>query len=284
MGIEYIAMLPTFLKIKRSPFAEDMTAWSLGLVTNFVNLFSLSQFNPTLIFYLLANFFRHCSLLSYLYLNQRNHPYMVERILLRARELTGADGGTIYEVSTDGRKLEFLMVHSGTLGLSLGGTTGKAIPFAPLEIYDGSGKPNFRNVATSVAATGQALKIDDVYAEQRFDFSGTRAFDQNTGYRSQSMLTIPLLDLDNKVVGVVQLINAQQPSADGMVTVVPFTAEQQKLVIKMGGEAAEALSLQQRMKAQGNPLKAFVLLVKLGMGFGGRRRLGLLTRSRTRTV
>ncbi|MCX8500334.1 MAG: hypothetical protein ORO03_01365, partial [Alphaproteobacteria bacterium] len=110
-----------------------------------------------------------------------------------------------------------------------------------------------------------------VYTEPRFDFSGTRAFDRQTGYRSKSMLTIPLLDLGNRVVGVVQLINAQQTAADGELSVVPFTALQEQMVIKMGGEAAEALSLQQRMKEQGNPLKAFVLLVRLGMGFGRRR-------------
>ncbi|MDI9409687.1 MAG: GAF domain-containing protein [Candidatus Pacebacteria bacterium] len=273
MGIEYIAMLPTFLKIRQRPFAEDMTAWSLSLFTSFVNLLTVSQFNLTLIFYVVANFMRQCSLLGFLYMNQRNHPFMIERILLRARELTGADGGTLYEMTEDRQRLEFSMVHSGTLNLSLGGTTGKRIEFPPLEIYDLNGKANFKNVATSVAATGETLNIKDVYYEERFDFSGTRAFDQKTGYRSQSMLTIPLLDLDNNVVGVVQLINAQKTADDGTVTVVPFTREQEEMVKIMGHQAAEALTLQQRMKAQGNPIKAFILLVKLGMGFG-RRRVG----------
>jgi len=55
------------------------------------------------------------------------------------------------------------------------------------------------------------VNIPDAYNAVGFDFHGTKAFDQRTGYRSTSFLTVPLKDAENHVIGVLQLINAIDP-------------------------------------------------------------------------
>ena len=60
-----------------------------------------------------------------------------------------------------------------------------------------------------VALTGKAVNIPDAYASEEFDFSGTKAFDANSGYRSMSFLTIPMKNKKDEVIGVVQLLNAR---------------------------------------------------------------------------
>ena len=56
-----------------------------------------------------------------------------------------------------------------------------------------------------------SVNIADAYTEKGFDFSGTKRFDEKTGYRSQSFLTIPIKNHENEIIGVLQLINAQGP-------------------------------------------------------------------------
>jgi hypothetical protein len=65
---------------------------------------------------------------------ERNHNRLLEKILLGAKELTNADGGTLYLVSEDGRELRFAIMRNDTLNIALGGTTGTAIPFAPVQL------------------------------------------------------------------------------------------------------------------------------------------------------
>src|SRR5258708_27421892 len=70
---------------------------------------------------------------------ERDHNRLLEKILLGAKELTNADGGTLYLVSEDGGELRFAIMHNDTMGIALGGTTGKAIPFAPVPLRDADG-------------------------------------------------------------------------------------------------------------------------------------------------
>ncbi len=68
-------------------------------------------------------------------------------------------------------------------------------------------------------ARGQSFSVTDAYAAQGFDFSGAKAFDQRMNYRTVSVLCVPLKDAKQKVIGVLQLINAQDPETN---RVVPF--------------------------------------------------------------
>jgi DNA-binding response OmpR family regulator len=162
---------------------------------------------------------------------------LLERILLEARKLCDADGGTLYLRA--GEQLTFGIVRNQTLGIALGGTTGSKPDFAPLRLYDeATGAPNHRYVVTHAALTGSTVNVPDAYQAEGFDFSGTQAFDQQTGYRSTSFLNVPLKDERGEVIGVLQLINAQDPETG---RVVAFDQGLQQMIESLSTLAAVAL-------------------------------------------
>src|SRR5579859_5268814 len=188
---------------------------------------------------------------------ERHHNRLMELILSGAKELTNADGGTLYLYDADEKALKFAIVLNDTLKIALGGTTGKPITFPPLKLYDAEGNPNHKNISTEAALTGQTVNIDDAYDTESFDFSGTKAFDANTGYRSKSFLTVPLKNHDSDVVGVLQLINAR--TGDG--TVVPFPEETTGLVEALASQAAVALDNQMLLEQQKKLFTSFIEVI-----------------------
>jgi HD-GYP domain-containing protein (c-di-GMP phosphodiesterase class II) len=188
---------------------------------------------------------------------ERHHDRLMELILSGAKELTNADGGTLYLHDAGNRTLQFAIVLNDTLKIALGGTTGKPITFPPLKLYDAEGNPNQKNVSTAAALSGTTVAIDDAYDAENFDFSGTKAFDANTGYRSQSFLTVPLKNHEGDVVGVLQLINAREP--DGRV--VPFPQETVSLVEALASQAAVALDNQMLLDAQKKLFTSFIEVI-----------------------
>ena len=134
--------------------------------------------------------------------------------------------------------LEFAILVNDTLGISIGGTSGKEITLPKLAIYDPeTGDPNEKNVASYAALTGKTINIPDAYDTDGFDFSGTRKFDEMNAYRSTSFLTVPLRDREEAVIGVLQLINARD--ADGNIS--PFDPELQNDVESLASQAAVSL-------------------------------------------
>ena len=160
---------------------------------------------------------------------------LLERILLEAKSLCAADAGTLY-VRTKDERLQFSIMLTDSLGIALGGTTGKPIPFAPLRLFDPeSGAPNHRNVATHVALTAKSVNIADIYNTKAFDFTKTREFDQRNNYRSVSTLTVPLKNNVDQVIAVLQLLNALNPATG---SVVEFDSYHQLVVESLTSQAA----------------------------------------------
>lgn len=185
---------------------------------------------------------------------ERNYSRLQEKILLGAKELTRADGGTLYLVSDDGRELNFTILRNDTLGMELGGTTGAAIPFAAVQLRAADGAPNYKNVVAAAAVTGETINLADAYNAPGFDFSGPRAFDERTGYRSRSFLTVPLKNHDAEVVGVLQLINAR--SSEGHT--VAFSPDVVPLIEALASQAAIALDNQMLIDAQRNLFRSIL--------------------------
>ncbi len=179
---------------------------------------------------------------------ESNIDRLMERILVEAKTLCRADGGTIYLRSEDDT-LRFAIVMTDSLGISLGGTSGAPVSFPALPLHDAAtGAPNHRNVATHVALTGQSTCIPDIYAAEGFDFAGTRAFDERNGYRSVSSLTVPFKDHTGFVTGVLQLLNARDEHG----TITPFDEYDRAVVEALSSLAALVLNnhlLVQRQQA-----------------------------------
>ena len=165
---------------------------------------------------------------------------LLEKIIIAAQTITRADGGTLYLVKGDdeARELHFEIVRTGTLNIALGGTTGNSIPFFPIQLYR-DGHPNNSMVAAYAAIHGTTVNIADAYTEEGFDFSGTRRFDQKTGYRSKSFLTVPMKNHEGEIIGVLQLINCQNPVTR---EIVAFSTSDQRLAESLASQAAIALT------------------------------------------
>ncbi|MBF0422651.1 MAG: GAF domain-containing protein [Magnetococcales bacterium] len=188
---------------------------------------------------------------------ERDVESLLENILLGGKTLTHADAGTLY-LRTDSDFLKFTIVRTDSLGIAMGGK-GKTAVFMPaVPLYDRDGQPNHQNVATHSALTGETVVIDDAYNSSQFDFSGVRHFDQGTGYRSRSFLTVPLKPRQGKVIGVIQLINAMDPVTN---EVIAFDADLVSFVEALAAQAAITLDNQLLIQAQKELFNSFIRLI-----------------------
>ena len=161
---------------------------------------------------------------------------LLETILDAAKTITNADGGTLYRVIDD--QLKFEIVLNDSLKIAMGGTTGNDVPFYPIPLHQPDGAENNSMVAAYAALRDETVNIADAYIAEGFDFSGTRKFDKKTGYRSKSFLTIPMKNHDGEIIGVLQLLNAQDNNGE----VMSFTVEDQRLAESLASQAAIALT------------------------------------------
>ena len=193
---------------------------------------------------------------------ERDINHLLDSILEAAKRLLGADGGTLYRVTEDGEALRFAIVRTDSLGLRLGGVSEEVPQFPDLPLRLPGGALNDSLVAVHAAVHDRTINIADAYCQQHFDFSGTRAFDARTGYRSQSFLTVPMKNHENELIGVLQLINATDP-ATGQVRA--FTAQDQRLAESLASQAAIALSNRQLITQLETLFESFVQLINLAI-------------------
>lgn len=216
---------------------------------------------------------------------EQDLPLLLEMILLGAKELTNADGGSLYIL--DGDFLRFELIHTTSLGFHMGGTSNCPISFLPIALYDAEGKPNMRMVVTRAAIEGQTVNIPDAYASEDFDFSGTREFDDKTGYLSTSLLAVPMQDHENQIIGVLQLINSTDAETN---EVKPFNAEDESLVTALTSQAAIALNRKGLIDGLEELLQSLVKLIanaiddKSPHTAGHCRRVPFITMSLARAV
>ncbi len=193
---------------------------------------------------------------------ERDINRLLESILVAAKTITHADGGTLYRVTEDGKALRFEIIKTDSLKIAMGGTSGKPIDFPNLPLYDSQGRPNDSLVAAYSALNSQTVNIADAYTEPNFDFSGTRQFDSRTGYRSQSFLSVPMKDHEGDVIGVLQLLNAK-PNPDG--AVVAFSASDQSLAESLASQAAVAITNRNLMSQLESLFESFISLINLAI-------------------
>jgi HD-GYP domain-containing protein (c-di-GMP phosphodiesterase class II) len=189
---------------------------------------------------------------------ERNRQRFLEAVLDEAQSLCHADGGTLY-LRTDSDELAFVLVQNTSLGIRLGreGTQDK-IRFDPIPLFGPDGTPNLANVASAAVHQRSRVHVADAYSEPGFDFTGTRTFDAQTGYRSQSFLTIPLVAGDGRVIGVLQLLNAQDATTGA---VVPFNPLDLDAVEALAAQAALALESRLLLEDQKELLESFIRLI-----------------------
>jgi HD-GYP domain-containing protein (c-di-GMP phosphodiesterase class II) len=187
---------------------------------------------------------------------ERDIDRLLENILVAAKTITRADGGTLYRVTED-RTLRFEIMRTTSLKYYLGGTTGTPVPFYPIQLYK-DGKPNNSMIAAHAALTGKTVSIPDAYTAEGFDFTGTRAFDSKTGYRSKSFLTVPMKNHENEIIGVLQLINAKDPVSG---EIGAFSSSDQRLAESLASQAAIALTNRMLINQLEQLFESFIKLI-----------------------
>lgn len=188
---------------------------------------------------------------------ERDMSKLLEMILLEAKRISNSDGGTLY-MMTDDKKLKFEIMMTDSLDFHMGGTSGEDIPFYPVKLYDDDGEPNNSMVAAYVGLTGETVNIEDAYKAEGFDFSGTKMFDEKTGYHSKSFLTVPLKNHEDEIIGVLQLLNAQTNKNK---KIIEFTSEIQGKVEALASQAAVAITNKNLIKDLENLFESFIKLI-----------------------
>lgn len=189
---------------------------------------------------------------------ERDTPKLLETILIAAKNLLNADGGTLYRLDETSQSLHFEVLRNDSLQMRMGGATGAAIPFPPIPLHDETGQPKTGMVVTYAVLHDTTVVIDDAYADQNFDFSGTRRFDQKTGYRSRSFITVPMKNHEGRIIGVFQLINALDPETGKVRT---FSPADRQLAESLASQAAIALTNQKLIDQLQNLFKALIQLI-----------------------
>jgi HD-GYP domain-containing protein (c-di-GMP phosphodiesterase class II) len=197
---------------------------------------------------------------------------LLELILTKSRHITNADAGSLYLVESAGEHKPLQVHHAGVAALGNGASGLPAsalvreeeeeeirhhrlrfklaqndsidIPFreSTMEI-------SHHSIAGYVAATGETLNIEDAYhLTPEVPYSINRKFDEDSGYRTKSILAVPLRDQKDHIVGVLQLINAKRDGHAKLTSlsavkeqVIPFAVRQQDIVASLGSQAAVAV-------------------------------------------
>ncbi len=160
---------------------------------------------------------------------EKSYPKLLDKLISECMELSGCDAGTLYLLKDD--HLEFMILRNHTMKVYQGGN-GEPIESMPPVAMDE------RSVCAYTAIHKKTINIEDVYHDSSFDWQGPKKYDSITGYHTQSMLVVPLIDHDSKVIGVLQLINATDASGE----ITGFSADSERIVFSIASEAAISLS------------------------------------------
>ena len=170
---------------------------------------------------------------------QRDINKLLELILAKARDITAADAGSLYLVE----RHENDAAAEDQLSFELTQNASVVYPFkkSKMPLSEAS-------IAGYAALTGQIVNVADAYhLPAGSPFKVSRSFDEKSGYRTKSMLVVPMRDHQDTVIGVVQLINKKrdprmvlQPVSLVEESVVPFTSVDEELVTSLASQAAVA--------------------------------------------
>jgi HD-GYP domain-containing protein (c-di-GMP phosphodiesterase class II) len=169
---------------------------------------------------------------------ERNYDVLLELILTQARHITQSDGGSLYLVEgrdTPNPKLRFKLAQNDTV--------------PNLTFVEFTMPLNHASLAGYVCSTGEPLVIDDVYfLPPDVEYSFNRAIDERNNYRSKSMLTVPMRNHRDEVIGALQLINRKRDANVKLTTpevvaqqVIPYSRRTVEIVTALAGQAAVSI-------------------------------------------
>ncbi len=183
---------------------------------------------------------------------EKDFNRLLDRIVIEAKSLSHADTGILY-LETEEKKLKYAVLHSDSRQITWDGTAEIDLTLAEIPLYDKqTAQPNHSHVAAHVALTGSSVNVPDLYQVEKLDFSENKARDQKDNYRTRSCLTLPLKNKDSEILGVLQLVNAQNPTTG---EIVPFSDSVQEILESLAAQASIALNNQLQLQREKKLLK-----------------------------
>ena len=189
---------------------------------------------------------------------EKNINILLEKILTEAREISNSDGGTLYLVSDDDKRLHFSIMQNASMNIFLGGSS-DPVPDSiyPVKLYDPkTGEQNLHNISSACALQGRTIVIEDAYTNTEFDLSGSKGFDKKHNYHSKCFLNVPLKNHKEHVIGVLQLLNPMRKDE-----IISYNKDLIKLVESLTSQASIALTNQLLIEEQKQLFKSFIQLV-----------------------
>lgn len=178
---------------------------------------------------------------------ERDRQALLRHVLAGARDIGHCQAATL-----------FLPTGRDTLAFALRTDDGP-LPAFEVPLRDpATGAPAHHHVSAHVALTAETVVIDDVYAETRYDLSGTKRFSEESGVRVVSLLTVPLHPRDGEVIGVLQLINCLDPETGA---IQPFDAETVGFIEALATQSAVIIENQQLLQAQKELMDAMIKVI-----------------------
>lgn len=166
--------------------------------------------------------------------SRRDINLLLEQILSCAMNLTGCDAGTLYLLEKD--SLHFKIMRNNTLKTYSGGD-GKEAGLPPVAM-------NRKNVCALSLLDNRTILVDDVRDNTLYDFSGPVKYDTITGYRTKSMLVVPMQNRSGEKLGVLQLINALDEKGQ----ICSFSPDMVLMVESVASQAAIAIQNMRYMR------------------------------------
>jgi len=154
--------------------------------------------------------------------------------------------------------MNFEILRNDSMNTVMGGISGNKITFPPMQLFGKDGEQNLASIVAFSAHTGETINIQDAYKEEGFDFSGAKDFDKSTGFRTKSVLSVPLKNHEDDIIGVMQLINATETERN---EVISFSTEMQKQVESLASQGAVALTNKRLVAELKNLFESFIKLI-----------------------
>ena len=170
---------------------------------------------------------------------------LLNTIVDKGMQITNCDASTLYLYEDDVLKFRIMRTISQNVCRGVDGEPITDIPPVPFKE---------ENVCAYTAIHRKVVNIEDVYHSEEFDFSGPKRYDAMTGFRTQSMLVIPVENNTGDLIGVLQMMNAQDENGN----VIPFDPQYEIIIRSLGSLAAIELSNIQYVEEIKEQLHSFV--------------------------
>ena len=175
---------------------------------------------------------------------ETDRTHMLAAILESGMEITNCDGATLYLYEDNMLSFRLMKTLSKGIDRGMNGDAIDDIPPVPIEE---------QNVCSYAAIHREVVNIPDVYDSSRFDFSGPRHYDNLNGYRTGSLLVVPIENNEHELIGVLQLINAMDEAGN----VIAFDSQYEIIIRSLGSMAAIELTNLSYMEALKTQIYSF---------------------------